>query len=223
MPQHMDAVTSRAKASLATAGLTVVGEDLDRPWGGFLLISQVDLPQFIRAYFPDAGLQDVGEQLALSPKLLLVAPGQRLSWQYHRKRSELWRIVEGPVGISRSPSDDEPAMHTYEAGEILRLELGERHRLVGLDTWGVIAEIWQHTDPASPSDELDIVRVADDCVLPPTSTSSTAQAPPAVHSDRSAVSYGMYCIDLTSNSPGYSSSMIALSLTSRARRHPLMR
>jgi mannose-6-phosphate isomerase len=31
-----------------------------------------------------------------------------------------------------------------------------------LETWGVVAEIWQHTDAAAPSDEHDIVRVADD-------------------------------------------------------------
>ncbi len=48
--------------------------------------------------------------------------------------------------------------------------LSELHRVlapggrlvIGLETWGVVAEIWQHIDAASPSDELDIVRVADD-------------------------------------------------------------
>lgn len=100
--------------------------------------------------------------MALSPKLLLVAPGRRLSWQYHRRRSEIWRVVEGPVGISRSLGDEEPPMRSYGAGEGLRLELGERHRLIGLDTWGVVAEVWQHIDASSPSDELDIVRVTDD-------------------------------------------------------------
>ncbi len=44
----------------------------------------------------------------------------------------------------------------------MRIALGECHRLAGLEDWGVIAEIWQHTDIASPSDEQDIVRVADD-------------------------------------------------------------
>jgi mannose-6-phosphate isomerase len=53
-------------------------------------------------------------------------------------------------------------MCSYGPGEILRLEFGERHRLIGLETWGVVAEIWQHIDAAPPSDELDIVRVADD-------------------------------------------------------------
>jgi mannose-6-phosphate isomerase len=162
LPSQIDAVTSRARASLAAAGLTVIGQDLTRPWGGFLLISQSDVQEFIGVYFPDAGLQDVGDQLALSPKLLLVAPGRRLSWQYHRRRSEIWRVVEGPVGISRSLTDEEAPMRRYGAGEVLRLELGERHRLVGLKNWGVIAEIWQHLDASSPSDEHDIVRVSDD-------------------------------------------------------------
>jgi len=153
---------SRARASLATAGLTAVGEDLTRPWGGFLLISQTDIRRFIQAYFSDTGMREAGEPLALSPKLLLVAPGQRLSWQYHRRRSEIWRIVEGPVGISRSLTDEEAPMRSYAPGAVLRLELGERHRLIGLQAWGVVAEIWQHINAASPSDELDIVRVADD-------------------------------------------------------------
>jgi mannose-6-phosphate isomerase len=162
MPSQIDAVMSRTRTSLAATGLTVVGEDLARPWGGFLLISQSEVGEFIRVYFPDAGLRDASEQLALSPKLLLVAPGRRLSWQYHRRRSEIWRVVEGPVGISRSLTDEETPMRSYGSGEVLRLDLGERHRLIGLDTWGVVAEIWQHTDGASPSDEHDIVRVADD-------------------------------------------------------------
>ncbi len=53
-------------------------------------------------------------------------------------------------------------MRSYAPGEVLRLELGERHRLIGLQTWGIVAEIWQHIDTTSPSDESDIVRVSDD-------------------------------------------------------------
>ena len=39
--------------------------------------------------------------------------------------------------------------------------LGERHRLIGLEDYGIVAEIWQHTDSVH-SDEEDIVRVQDD-------------------------------------------------------------
>lgn len=38
----------------------------------------------------------------------------------------------------------------------------ERHRLVGLNDWGMVAEIWQHIDANNPSDENDIIRVQDD-------------------------------------------------------------
>ncbi len=162
MPSQLNAAVTRARASLTGAGLTVVGEDLNRPWGGFLLVEPTEIQEFIRAYFPLAGVESSDGASALSPKILLVAPGRRLSWQYHLRRSEIWRVLEGPVGISRSPDDEQAPVRSYDAGEILRLGLGERHRLIGLETCGVVAEIWQHTDTSSPSDELDIVRLADD-------------------------------------------------------------
>ena len=44
----------------------------------------------------------------------------------------------------------------------MRLQQGERHRLIGLHGRALVAEIWQHTDANHPSDEDDIVRVSDD-------------------------------------------------------------
>jgi len=61
-----------------------------------------------------------------------------------------------------SNTDVENEVKTKHPGDVIRLEKGERHRLVGLDGWGVLAEIWQHTDADNPSDEDDIVRVQDD-------------------------------------------------------------
>ena len=49
------------------------------------------------------------------------------------------------------------------AFRVLRtIVLQERHRLVGLDKIGVVAEIWIHTDSNNLSDENDIVRINDD-------------------------------------------------------------
>ena len=47
-------------------------------------------------------------------------------------------------------------------GEIIHFQAQERHRLVGLDKIGVVAEIWIHTDLNNLSDENDIVRINDD-------------------------------------------------------------
>ena len=57
--------------------------------------------------------------------------------------------------------DIETLMQTYLPGDQIKLEQGMRHRLVGLENYGVVAEIWQHTDSV-PSDEYDIIRIQDD-------------------------------------------------------------
>jgi mannose-6-phosphate isomerase-like protein (cupin superfamily) len=98
----------------------------------------------------------------LSPKILMVESNKRLSWQYHFRRAEIWKLVAGVAGVVTSESDVEGSVHQLKLGEIIRLKQGQRHRLVGLEGWGMIAEIWQHTDPQHPSDEEDIVRVQDD-------------------------------------------------------------
>ncbi|RYG21642.1 MAG: phosphoheptose isomerase, partial [Chitinophagaceae bacterium] len=66
------------------------------------------------------------------------------------------------VGIKTSETDEEGELKTYLPTNQIKLQQGERHRLIGLDDWGVVAEIWQHTDAENPSDESDIVRVQDD-------------------------------------------------------------
>ena len=87
--------------------------------------------------------------------------GKRLSWQYHHRRAEIWRVVGGPVKVITSNSDKETKPIIKNFQDIIILNKGERHRLIGGDGWGVIAEIWQHTDTI-PSDEDNIVRVQDD-------------------------------------------------------------
>lgn len=53
-------------------------------------------------------------------------------------------------------------MNIFEDGNMVEMELGTRHRLVGLDDWGIVAEIWVHRFPENPSDEEDIRRISDD-------------------------------------------------------------
>ncbi|MEJ7674355.1 MAG: hypothetical protein WKF59_17085 [Chitinophagaceae bacterium] len=98
----------------------------------------------------------------LSPKILIVEPGKRLSWQYHFRRAELWKVISGVVGVIKSNSDVENEITKHDPSSAIKLKQGERHRLIGLDSWGIIAEIWQHIDKGHPSDEEDIVRLQDD-------------------------------------------------------------
>ena len=156
------ALFQQIAAKLQREGFTIAQEDQSRPWGGFFVIQEDQAQEFADTYFDGLSVDDLKISGKLSPKVLLVAPGQRLSWQYHHRRAEIWQVVQGPVGVATSDTDEQGAVKSYEAGERIVLKQGERHRLIGLDGWGVLAEIWQHTDVNNPSDENDIVRVQDD-------------------------------------------------------------
>lgn len=142
--------------------LKIVSNDFNRPWGGFFVIDETQAEHFVKLFFPTAELASLRISGKLSPKILVVEPGKRLSWQYHHRRAEIWRSVAGVVGVVTSHTDVESEEHILNPGDEIRLAQGQRHRLVGRNEWGVLAEIWQHTDAAAPSDENDIVRVQDD-------------------------------------------------------------
>ena len=142
--------------------LKVVSNDFTRPWGGFFVIDESQAKQFAELFFPGVDLSSLRISGKLSPKILVVEPKKRLSWQYHFRRAEIWRAVSGKVGVVTSMTDEEKDTTHLKPGDEIRLAQGQRHRLMGLNEWGVVAEIWQHTDAKHPSDEDDIVRVQDD-------------------------------------------------------------
>ena len=61
----------------------------------------------------------------LSPKILIVKPKARLSWQYHHRRAEIWRVFKGECGIIRSDTDKENEMKIYSEGDQIKLKQGE--------------------------------------------------------------------------------------------------
>ena len=166
--QELDKVKllDRIAEKLETAGFTVVDRDDSRPWGGFLRLDSADGDKFIQEFFPqlDHVVARLGNPEAeLSPKILLVEPEQRLSWQRHRRRAERWLFLsEGGYHKSRDP-DNMGEMIRAKCGDEVQFDAGECHRLVGGDgAVTLVAEIWQHTDGLHPSDETDIERLQDD-------------------------------------------------------------
>ena len=136
--------------------------DFNRPWGGFFVIKEEQAQLFVDHFYKGEDLNTLSKGGRISPKILVVAPNKRLSWQYHHRRSEVWKLIEGESGIVRSMTDEMNEVEQMNIGEKVVLQKGERHRLVGLNDFGIIAEIWQHTDPNHLSDENDIVRLQDD-------------------------------------------------------------
>lgn len=147
------------------AGYTIVEINDQKPWGAYIRMSSDEADRFIEEFFPGLTPEEARlgiENAELSPKLLIVAPNQRLSWQYHTRRAERWTFLT-PGGYNKSETDDEGDVVRAKPGDVVQFLRGERHRLVGVDgQYVVVAEIWQHADVSAPSNEEDIVRLADD-------------------------------------------------------------
>ena len=155
-------VFKRVAALLAESKFTIVNKDESRPWGGFYVIDESQAVQFAKHFFPEEKLDEIKITEKLSPKILIVAPHKRLSWQYHKRRAEIWKCISEKVSVATSDTDDHTHTHILNNGDIIKLPTGKRHRLIGMDEWGVVAEIWQHTNETHPSDEDDIIRLQDD-------------------------------------------------------------
>ena len=151
----------QVKQQVEILGFNVVNFDFDRPWGGFLVIDEQQLQLFISTFFDKIEI-NTSNDIKLSPKILIVNPKSRLSWQYHYRRKEIWSVYKGPIGVVKSKNDLENPMKIYKSGDIITFDIQERHRLIGLEDIGIVAEIWQHIDIKNPSDEDDIVRLQDD-------------------------------------------------------------
>ena len=135
----MDATLKRAdrqrssKASEAAETAYRIGDSDERPWGGWAVL-------------------DVGSGFIV--KRIKVAPGQRLSLQYHFHRAEDWIIVDGRgvVEISGKPIEVGPGSHVH-------IPATATHRISNTsDEVLTFVEI-QRGDIL---DETDIVRLSDD-------------------------------------------------------------
>ena len=155
-------VFNRTFEVLKSQKLKVVDKDTDRPWGGFFVISEDNAQDFSNIYFNSLNTEELKVSGKLSPKILIISPNKRLSWQYHHRRSEIWKVVSGEIKVVTSQDDIERKEEILKEGDEIRLSKGERHRIIGMDEYAVVAEIWIHTDKDNPSDENDIVRVQDD-------------------------------------------------------------
>ena len=152
----------QVKEEIESFGYRITNYDFNRPWGGFLVIQEKQAQKFSNQFFEGIAIDKLKIGGKLSPKILVVNPKARLSWQYHHRRAEIWRVYKGTVGIIRSNDDNQKPFTALNEGDQVRLKQGERHRLIGLEKQALVAEIWQHTDPKNPSNEEDIVRLQDD-------------------------------------------------------------
>ena len=102
-----------------------------RPWGSF---------------------EKFNENERCTVKLLYIKPGLRLSLQYHNKRKEFWKIINGS-GIV----EVQDRKTTLSEGDNIIIPSGAKHRIKASDSGCTVLEI-----SYGIFDEDDIVRIEDD-------------------------------------------------------------
>lgn len=86
-------------------------------------------------------------------KLITITPGEAPSYQYHKKRSELWQIISG-YGIVTLDGEDREVF----PGSVVRVLCGEKHRIAA---FGNEPLVFVEIQTGESFEETDIVRVAD--------------------------------------------------------------
>ena len=92
------------------------------------------------------------ENKSCTVKLIYVNANSRLSLQYHKKRSEFWKVIKGTAMVEL----DEKRI-VLEEGETITIPRQVRHRVRALESECIILEI-----SYGRFDENDIVRLEDD-------------------------------------------------------------
>ena len=129
--QDVKLVVEALKAS-ADAELTELPATVHRPWGTYATLKQED-----------------GYQV----KRITVAPGQKLSLQYHHKRAEHWVVTQGQAIVQVGDEEFETG-----PGEYRYIPLGEKHRLTNI---GDIELVLVEVQVGEYLGEDDIVRLDD--------------------------------------------------------------
>ena len=155
-------IYKEVESLISLNNLNIISKDINRPWGGFYVLDESQAQSFASLFFNNLDVSKLSLSGKLSPKILVIKPKKRLSWQYHHRRSEIWSVIKGGIIVSKSDDDVERELINLKAGEQIEIKKEERHRIIGTDKYSLVAEIWIHTDKDNPSDEEDIVRVQDD-------------------------------------------------------------
>ena len=88
--------------NLESQKLNIIDSNLNKPWGGFFVISEENKKQFSDLYFKEEIIDNLIFSKKISPKILIISPNKRLSWQYHHRRSELWKVLNGKIKVITS-------------------------------------------------------------------------------------------------------------------------
>lgn len=110
---------------------------VEKPWGWYL---------------------DLFRSNSLVKKILFIKSGEEISFQYHKKRSEFWRFLDGSATVKLAMSEKEtPVTFSYFPGSTLEIAPYTLHQVIAKENDVIAYEV-----QTGECEECDIVRVGID-------------------------------------------------------------
>ena len=135
-------LVSQIEQILRDHGYNIYEIELNKPWGAYIRLGDMDAAGFTTEFFK---YESIYTGLPISPKILIVEPGRRLSWQYHHRRKECWEFITNGR-YCRSDTDDLGSVHSARSGDVIKLEREERNRLLGKPiNYTIVNSFWKKT------------------------------------------------------------------------------
>ena len=114
----------------------------------------IEIKHIYKEHRPWGSFENLLDEEYCKVKRIIVKPGQRLSYQYHHKRSEHWVVVQGEAIVTLDDKEYE-----FEEGQVVEIPVGTKHRVRNdYDDDLIFIE----TQTGSYFGEDDIVRIEDD-------------------------------------------------------------
>ena len=114
----------------------------------------IEVKHIYKEYRPWGSFENLLDEEYCKVKRIIVKPEQRLSYQLHYKRSEVWVIVKGVATVTLNGKDKD-----YVEGEIVNIPVETKHRVQNNFTEDLI---FIETQTGTYFGEDDIVRIEDD-------------------------------------------------------------
>ena len=109
------------------------------PGADSYVIDEGQSQKFIDYFFKDVPDSDKQSSGKISPKILIVEKEKRLSWQYHHRRAELWKVIAGEVGVITSDTDEENSGYRLKKKEMhYYIKTRRTPSLDRFKYWGVV-------------------------------------------------------------------------------------
>ena len=114
----------------------------------------IEIKHIYKEHRPWGSFENLLDEEYCKVKRIIVKPGQRLSYQFHYKRSEAWVIVQGTATVTLNGKDAD-----YTNGQIVDIPVRTKHRVRNDSKEDLI---FIETQTGTYFGEDDIVRIEDD-------------------------------------------------------------